>query len=44
VSFDYDDNGNQTDRGSDTFEYDHENRLTAQHRRATSAVWSSEGP
>jgi hypothetical protein len=22
------DNGNQTDRGNDTFEYDHENRLT----------------
>lgn len=27
TSFDYDDNGNQTGRGSDTFEYDHENRL-----------------
>ena len=28
TSFDYDDNGNQTPRGSDTFEYDHEGRLT----------------
>lgn len=28
TSFDYDDNGNQTDRGNDTFEYDHEKRLT----------------
>jgi RHS repeat-associated protein len=28
TSFGYDENGNQTDRGNDTFEYDHENRLT----------------
>jgi RHS repeat-associated protein len=28
VSYGYDDNGNQTSRDSDTFEYDHENRLT----------------
>ncbi|MEX0800844.1 MAG: hypothetical protein WD379_06475 [Dehalococcoidia bacterium] len=27
TSFDYDDNGNQIERGTDTFEYDHENRL-----------------
>lgn len=27
LTFDYDDNGNQTERGSDTFAYDHENRL-----------------
>ncbi len=27
VDYEYDDNGNQTDRGADTFEYDHENRL-----------------
>lgn len=27
TSFDYDENGNQTDRGTDTFTYDHENRL-----------------
>ena len=29
VSYGYDANGNQTSRGSDTFTYDHENRLTA---------------
>jgi RHS repeat-associated protein len=27
TSYGYDDNGNMTSRGSDTFEYDHENRL-----------------
>lgn len=29
MSYDYDENGNQIERGSDTFEWDHENRLTA---------------
>ena len=28
VSYGYDDNGNQTGRGSDSFTYDHDNRLT----------------
>jgi RHS repeat-associated protein len=28
VTYGYDDNGNQTGRGADTFAYDHENRLT----------------
>src|SRR5438093_13582022 len=28
VSYGYDNNGNQTGRGSDTFTFDHENRLT----------------
>lgn len=28
TTYDYDDNGNLTDRGSDTFAWDHENRMT----------------
>lgn len=29
VSYGYDNNGNQTGQGSDSFGYDHENRMTS---------------
>jgi RHS repeat-associated protein len=45
VSYGYDNNGNQTSRGSDSFTWDHENRLTSANigGASSSYVYNSDG-
>jgi len=45
VSYGYDNNGNQTTRGADTFTYDHENRLTQTviSSATSSSVYNGDG-
>src|SRR5438270_9483916 len=45
VNYGYDNNGNQTTRGSDAFQYDHENRLTQSviSGATSSSVYNGDG-
>ena len=43
VSYGYDNNGNQTSRGSDTFGWDHENRMTSTSIGGTTGTYTYNG-